>query len=154
MDCLHRDDDGDDDDDDDDDGDDNHDDFYLDWVCRVLDNPLLLLDLLPGKQLLEVGGRREAQGPVHDDDGDHDEEDYDGDGDVPAQLIMQRCWGVEQLTKNLSSSQAAQAAQATQAAPLADSSCSKEGFNANQHFLDGSHCHLPFNWHQWSTKVM
>ena len=40
---------------DDEDGDD--DDFHLHWVSGVLENPLLLLDLLPGKQLLEVGGR-------------------------------------------------------------------------------------------------
>ena len=63
------------------DGDDNHDDCHLDWVSRVLDNPLLLLDLLPGKQLLEVGGRREAQGPVHDHDDDDGDDDHDDDGE-------------------------------------------------------------------------
>ena len=40
--------------------------------------------------------------------------DGDGDGDVPAELIMKRRRGVEQMTKNLSSSQIT---------PLADSSC-------------------------------
>ena len=42
------------------------DDCHLDWVVRVLENSLLLH--LLRELLLEVGGWREAQGPVHDHD--------------------------------------------------------------------------------------
>ena len=39
------------------------DDFHLNRVFRVLENPLLLLHLVRGEQLLEVGGGRKAQSP-------------------------------------------------------------------------------------------
>ena len=39
------------------------DDFHLNRVFRVVENPLLLLHLVRGEQLFEVGGGREAQSP-------------------------------------------------------------------------------------------